>query len=202
MLPYADIIAAAGSSGASAADTLRRELPQIWVDAYAEMLPLRVTNIGVIQRSTFDFIYDDYATLEATGVVEPDPVTESRVVAVIGTSAASAASRGDSRLRGWVGPTEKTFGKEWDKGHFIAHSIGGAVIGSELNVYLQLRHVNRGWSAAGRRYRTMERYCASNPGVLCWNRPIYDDPSAKPLGVEFGILRTDGELWVEMFDNR
>ncbi len=28
------------------------------------------------------------------------------------------------------------FGRQWDKGHFVAHSIGGAVDGWELNVFL------------------------------------------------------------------
>jgi hypothetical protein len=48
----------------------------------------------------------------------------------------------------------------------------------------------------------MEKYCAANAGVLCWNRPIYADPSAKPIQIEFGIVRTADDLWVEVFDNR
>lgn len=166
------------------------------------MPPPRMTNISVISRGTFDYIFDDYASLEATGAVEPDAVTESRVVAVIGLSAPVPRKRDDSRLRGWVGKTEATWGQEWDKGHFIAHSIGGAVRGWELNVYVQLRALNRGWSEAGRRYRQMEEYCSARAGVLCWNRPIYDDPSAKPARIEFAVLKDDGEVWAEVFDNR
>src|SRR5216683_3042649 len=68
----------------------------------------------------------------------------------------------DFRLKGWMGATETTFGREWDKGHFIAHSIGGAVDCAEVNVFVQLRAPNRGWSEAGKRFREMEAYCEAN----------------------------------------
>jgi len=38
-----------------------------------------------------------------------------------------------------VDATETTFGQEWDKGHFVAHSIGGAADRAEVNVFVQLR---------------------------------------------------------------
>jgi len=202
MIDYAEIVAAAGSCGEPVAQFLRTELPHVWRDEYLQMTPGRRTNIYVITRGAFDYIFDDYQALEASGVVEPDATSESRVVAVIGAPQANPKVRDDARLRGWVGPTQSTFGKEWDKGHFIAHSIGGAVDGSELNVFLQLRALNRGWSDAGRRYRAMEAYCAATPGVLCWSRPIYDDPSAKPAQLEFGILKPDGLVWHGLFENR
>ena len=194
-LPYTDLLAQARVGPESVHQHLRRELPYLWLDQYLEMTP-RETNILVFPHGTFDYLYDDYASLEATGVVEPDGVTEARLVAAVGISRPSQRSRDDARLRGWVGPTGRTFGDAWDKGHFIAHSIGGAVDGLEANVFLQLRRVNRGG------YRQMERYCAGNPGVLCFARPLYDDPSARPAQVEFGVLKTDGELWVERFANR
>ena len=94
------------------------------------------------------------------------------------------------------------FGPGWDKGHFIAHSIGGAVDGLEANVFVQRRDLNRGWSVAGKRFRQMEQYCVLNPGTLCFSRPLYADQTAKPAFVEFGVLKRGGELWVESFDNR
>lgn len=66
----------------------------------------------------------------------------------------------------------------------------------EMNVFLQKRSVNRGG------YRRLERYCAANPGVLCFSRPVYADPSAVPIRVEFGVLRADGVLEIEVFENR
>ena len=193
--PYTDLLVEARVGPESVQQHLRRELSYLWRDQYLEMTP-RQTNILVFPHGTFDYFYDDYASLEATGVVKPDGVTEARLVAAVGISRPGHRSRDDGRLRGWVGPTGRTFGDAWDKGHFIAHSIGGAVDGLEANVFLQLRRVNRG------EYRRMERYCADNPGVLCFARPLYDDASARPAQVEFGVLKTDGELWVERFENR
>lgn len=145
----------------------------LWQDAYLEMTP-RLTNIIILTQGTFDYIYDDYATLEAMGVVEADDITEARLVAAVGVSRPNPKRRDDSRLRDWVGPTGATFGDTWDKGHFIGHSIGGAVDGLEANVFIQLRSVNRGG------YREMERYCAANSGVLCFKSELHP-PSRRPL---------------------
>lgn len=198
---YTRMAAAAAGYGETVEDFLRAELPHVWHDAYLAMTPGRRVNLSVIPRGTFEYFYDDHDTLVATGVVPDELNVESRVVAVIGTSSPEPRPRDDSRLRGWLGPTDNTFGKAWDKGHFIAHTIGGAVKGWELNVFVQRRDLNRGWSAAGSRYRAMEKYCAGNAGVLCWSRPVYSDGSAMPLQIEFGVLKRDGELWVETFDN-
>jgi hypothetical protein len=132
---------------------LAEQLPYLWRDAYQASTAL-VTNIMRIRHGSFEYIYDDYETLEATGVVPKHPTAESRLVAVFGTSQAQAQAKGrnDGRLRGWVGPTETRFGAAWDKGHFIAHSMGGAVDGVEANVFVQSRALNRGWSEAGKRY--------------------------------------------------
>jgi len=110
---------------------LSEELPYIWRDAYLLMTP-RAIEIVRMQRGSFEYIYDDYATVEATGAVPYSPDAEARLVGVLSWSAPKVEKRDDGRLRGWVGPTEKMFGREWDKGHFIAHSIGGAVDRREL----------------------------------------------------------------------
>lgn len=180
---------------------LLEELPFLWYDAYKEMTPHK-TNVVRLQHGAFEYIYDDYASLEASGAVAYDANAEARLVAVLGQSEPRKAGRDDYRLKGWVGPTEKVFGSNWDKGHFIAHSIGGAVDGMEMNVFVQRRDLNRGRSAEGKRFREMEKYCQLNPGTFCFSRPLYDDQTAKPAYVEFGIIKSDHELWVECFDNR
>jgi hypothetical protein len=96
------------------------------------------------------------------------PDAEARLVGVLGRSEPKIERRDDGRLRGWVGPTQKMFGREWDKGHFIAHSIGGAVDGWELNVFVQRRELNRGGSEEGKRFREMEKYCVANHGTFCF----------------------------------
>lgn len=175
-------------------------LTSAWRDVYEELTP-RPPNLCLIRLGTFLYLYDDYETLEQLGKVPVNRAFESRLVGVLGYSKPQKAERDDSRLKGWVGPTEKMFGREWDKGHFMAHSIGGAVNQWEINVFVQKRRLNRGWSAAGKQYRLMERYCFDHPGTLCFSRPLYGDGSATPVMLEFGLLKADGRWWVECFEN-
>ena len=42
---------------------------------------------------------------------------------------------------------------------------------------------------------------SEHPGTLCFSRPVYSDGSARPTTLEFGVMRADGELWLEVFDN-
>jgi hypothetical protein len=191
-------------SGEALIDWLREELVCCFRDAYLEMTP-RATEIVRINQGPFEYVYDDYASLEAQGLVPRHPTMEARLVAAIGRSAPRMPKRDDSRLRGWAGKTLKdAYGPGWDRGHFIAYCMGGVVDGFELNVFVQRRSLNRGWKShpGGRLYRKMEDYCAANTGTFCFSRPIYCDETAKPTFVEFGILKNDGELWVERFDNR
>jgi len=201
-LDYELILKEAGECSTEALISfLSEELPYLWRDAYARMTP-RATEIVRMQRGFFEYIYDDYATLEASRAVPYSLDAEARLVGVLGRSEPKIEKRDDGRLRGWVGPTERMFGREWGKGHFIAHSIGGAVDGWELNVFVQRRELSRGWSEAGRRFRDMEDYCALRAATFCFSRPLDVDPTAKPAFVEFGVLKSDGQLWVECFDNR
>jgi hypothetical protein len=101
------------------------ELVYEWCEIY-EAMSSRTTNIVRFQCGTYEYLYD-YSSLEATGRVPDDPVMEARLVAVSGRSLFQEKARDDFRLKGWLGAMETTFGREWDKGHFIAHSIGGAV---------------------------------------------------------------------------
>jgi hypothetical protein len=127
---------------------------------------------------------------------------EGRLVGVLGCSTPKTTRRDDYRLKEWLGATEKVFGPGWDKGHFIAHTIGGVVDGLEANVFVQRRDLNRGWSPAGKRFREMEKYCVSTPGTFCFSMPLYTDQTAKPAFAEFGVVKTGDELWLECFDNQ
>jgi len=180
---------------------LLEELPYVWRDAYCEMTS-RQTNIVRWRYSSFEYLFHDHASLEATGAVPLDPNAEARLIAALGLSHPREKTRDDYRLKGWIGATERTFGSGWDKGHFIAHSIGGAVDGLEANLFVQRRDLNRGWSEAGKRFRDMEQYCCLRPRTLCFSRPLYVDETARPAQVEFGVLKENRELWVECFDNR
>jgi hypothetical protein len=133
-------------------------------------------------------------------LVEPASHTP-RVIVAFGFSSSNPAARDDSRLKGWLGRTRDRFGDGFDKGHYIAHAIGGRVDRSELNVFQQRRDINRGWSSGGKAYVEMERYCARNPGTFLFSRPMYSDGSDCPFALEYGILRPDGTLQVRRFKN-
>jgi len=183
--------------GANAAQFLRDELPFRWRDLYVSSVA-HPTNLVRFQFRTFEYICDFYSELEATGEVPYDQRVADRVVAVIGISARAEEKRDANRSRGWVGPTEEFLGTERDKGHFMAHCIGG---GLDVNVFSQERRLNRGWSPQGKIYRQMENYCYQQPGTLCFSHPVYEDGSNVPRWLEFGLLKTDHTLWVELFDN-
>jgi hypothetical protein len=180
---------------------LNQELPYVWVDAYKQMMP-RYMNIIQVQYGLFNYVFDWHTIFDPNVPTPYLPIIESRLIGVLGQSQPRKARRDDYRLKGWVGSTGQMFGNKWDKGHYVAHSIGGIVDGLEMNVYVQRRDFNRGWSAAGKRFREMERYCALNPETFCFSRPIYTDQTARPTFLEFGVLKSNHEFWVECFDNR
>jgi hypothetical protein len=47
----------------------------------------------------------------------------------------------------------------------------------------------------------MEKYCREQEGTFCFSRPIYVDGSNIPRWLEFGVLKRDETVWVEVFDN-
>ena len=188
----------AGGDYQIAAMSLSGELVNSWIQAYEAAVGS--ANIHLIDRNTFTYVFD--FAQEHRWPSRPVCNRDSRTVAVIGFSAKGLEARDDYRLKGWVGGTTRRFGANFDKGHFIAHSIGGRVDRSEMNVFAQRRDLNRGWSTEGREYVAMERYCARHPGVLAFSRPIYGDSTDRPAFVEFGILRQNGSWWIRVFDNR
>jgi hypothetical protein len=177
---------------------LSAELPSLWIEEYKEMTP-RQTHVVAAAFQGFQYLFDYYSVFDFDSAkITYSRSGEDRLVAAFGISAAPRSIRDRSRMRGWCGATEKAFGSAWDKGHFIAHSIGG---GLAINVFQQRREVNRGWSEAGRLYRSMERYCSTNPGTFCFSRPLYEDLTGCPSALEFGFLQASGGLWVEQFKN-
>jgi hypothetical protein len=176
---------------------LRKDLPSRWCELYT-LAVARPTNIVRLQQRTFEYLYDRYSGLEAMGEVPYDQTVEDRVIAVFGTSADPEEAQAGRQSRSWIGEQNEILGANRDKGHFIARCIGG---GFHLNVFSQDRHLNRGWSSQGKTYREMERHCQGRPGTFCFSRPIYTDGSSVPRWIEFGILKDDESLWVEVFDN-
>lgn len=167
---------------------LMQELPYAWLDRYTQMCGDERANALVVTWDTFEYMFDFCSDM-------PDPPAEreDRLVVAYGRSVKPEKKRPKSRIGGFPGSDERG-----DRGHFVAHSAGGGV---DINLFHQEPQFNRGWSPAGKVYREMEKYCASNPGTFCFSRPIYADLTARPAEIEFGILRTDGTLWVNLFMN-
>jgi hypothetical protein len=61
--------------------------------------------------------------------------------------------------------------------------------------------LNRGRSAAGRRWRAIERHAAGQPGTPLFVRPLYTDDSWEPSELEFGLLIGPTLDW-QRFSNR
>jgi hypothetical protein len=188
--------ARAGSIYELVAD-LRLRLPTLWQRAYTAAAS-HTPNIVHAEYGTFDYICDSYSEMEALGEVAFDQRVRDRVVGVLGISLPMRGRRRGSLPKGWVEHPEEVDSSGRDKGHFIAHAIGG---GLDMNVFSQARDLNRGLSEQGKVYRLMERYCYDNAGTFSFSRPVYDDATSIPRWVEFGLLRDDGSLWVEVFEN-
>jgi hypothetical protein len=76
----------------------------------------------------------------------------------------------------------------YDIGHFLPHSAGGP---KDINLFVQERSLNRGWSEEGKRYRWLENMVFSNPGTFFFVRPVYGDLSPIPRYLEWGALLDD-----------
>jgi len=193
---YAALLSAARRrSRENTAGFLERRLPSVWHDAYVSTIS-HEANLVCFRHRTFEYICDLYSQLEITGSVAFDQTVTDRVIGVFGKSSGAQQERKPLRVR--LELPEELEGTARDDGHFIAHSIGG---GFDMNLFSQERKLNRGWSAQGKIYREMEKYCGQREGTFCFSRPIYTDSSNVPRWLEFGVLKSDDTLWVEVFEN-
>jgi len=174
---------------------LKEHLPSRWRDVYLSAIR-HEPNLVRFRHGTFEYLCDIYSQLETTGSIPYDQTIADRVIGVLGTSSRAQQTRNARRIR--VELTEELEGTLRDDGHFMAHSIGG---GFDVNLFSQERCLNRGWSLQGKIYRQMEKYCHEREGIFCFSRPVYADGSSVPRWLEFGVLKTDDTLWVEVFDN-
>ena len=181
-----------GSDYETLVTEMRDGLPHAWLSRYERMC-VGPTNVLVVPAEGFEYLFDYSAELIARGLLPESPGREDRVVAAFGRSLHAGAARPASRIAGFPGSDDRG-----DRGHFLAHAAGGGV---DINLFHQELRFNRGRSSQGKVYRRMERYCAEHPGTFCFSRPVYTDEGARPAEIEFGVLRSDGTLWVEVFDN-
>lgn len=171
-------------------EELIRILEEEWISAYFDMCT-HAANVLRFSDHGFTFIFDQASSNSNEA--------EDRLVVGYGLSTVQHKRRDESRMRGFLGGGIEIPGKgKFDKGHVLAHAIGG---GLDVNLFPQRPELNRGRSEAGRVYRQMEKYATKNPETFVFSRMIYDDASWVPSSLEYGILLPEGRLWVEWFEN-
>ncbi len=190
-IPYKQVVAeATDPSGVVILKELIRILEDEWLSAYSDMC-CHDPNVLQFPDQGFTFLFDQASANSSAA--------EDRLVAAYGCSTVQCKQRDNSRMRGFLGGGIEIPGKgKFDKGHVLAHVIGG---GLDVNLFPQRPELNRGWSEAGKVYRRMEEYAANNPGTFVFSRMIYEDESWVPVSLEYGALLPDGKLWVEWFEN-
>ncbi len=181
----------AGETLETIIQVIQAEMPSAWLTRYHRMCD-GPTNVFKVTLQNFSYLFD-FCTELVDGGELPAGAREDRAVAAYGIAQSARDKRDASRMRGFPGSDERG-----DRGHLAAHAAGG---GLDINVFHQDAYLNRGWSPQGKRYREMERYCVENEGTFFFARLIYTDSTARPAEVEFGLLKPDRTLWVEVFDN-
>jgi len=192
----------------TAAADARKWLHYDWEETYIARTPFP-NDIVLFDRGEITYCIDCrfepdmrlVANTEFVPVLPEQIKKEGRVVVAFGLSAPVTAEHPSSSgtgMRNFIGATEKYLGAAYDKGHFISHKLGGDI---NWNLFPQLRKVNRGWSAAGKRFREMEKFCQSHPGIFFFSRPLYSNFTSRPSALEYGILMEDLSFWVEIFSN-
>lgn len=171
-------------------DDLVQFVENEWIATYHDM-SFHIPVLLKFQNQGFTFLYDQ------TSANGSD--VEDRLVAAYGWSTASIQKKDKSRMRGFLGGGIDIQGKGvFDKGHVLAHSMGG---GLDVNLFPQRPELNRGKSVAGKVYRRMEKYAAAHAGTFVFSRLIYCDRSWVPSSLEYGVLMSNQQLWVEWFEN-
>ncbi len=189
---YDDLLAYVQRQEGDFMSILTETLIDAWIDHYYDMITHEPYILDVPDRG-FNFLFDlTLAKYDKNDPSRPD----DRVVAAYGLSRSAEGKRDASRIRGF-GPIGRDKGAT-DKGHLMAHSMGGSL---DINVFPQRPEVNRGRTAEGKRYRSMERYAAKHPGSFVFSRLIYGDETWVPQALEYGILLPEPRLWVERFPN-
>lgn len=165
-------------------------LEDVWLDRYRKASN-HETNVLQFQDSGFTFLYDQ-TSARNSGV-------EDRLVVGYGFSVHQDEKRDASRIQGLLGGGLEISGKgTFDKGHVLAHSMGG---GTSVNLFPQRPELNRGRSEAGKVYRRMERFAAEHPNTFVFSRLWYSDDSWVPSALEYGVLLPERRFWVEQFEN-
>ncbi|MCL4820263.1 MAG: DNA/RNA non-specific endonuclease [Vicinamibacteria bacterium] len=176
---------------------LREELPYAWFERYAQMTP-HAANVLRTEVAGFEYLFDTPEELVRAGSLAAADAVQDRLVGVHGLSRVATDDRAKSKARldgAERGPARFVDGGRdaYDRGHAMAHSFGG---GLDINLVPQLASVNRRGL-----WRQMERYAQQNAGSYVFCACIYLGMSGHPAFIEYGVLRRDCTLWINVFRN-
>ncbi|MEO7215539.1 DNA/RNA non-specific endonuclease [Mucilaginibacter sp.] len=176
---------------------LEQELRYALTAAYEEEFSdAEVRHFNDAARRLYTLFFDCTEDCESDDIYS----RAARVVFVYGRSSAGTKDRDSKRMRAFLGAFKnQPEYVGYDKGHFIAHCNDGQI---DQNLYPQLKELNRGLSAQGKLFRSMERYLQRNEGVFYFVRPIYSDLTWIPHQIDFGIFTKEKGLLLNRFDNR
>jgi hypothetical protein len=138
----------------------------------------------------YRFVFDH------AGANEP-ALHEPRVVAGWGSARAHPGPRDANRMRGF--PMLERLRGDHDRGHLFSHAAGG---GTDVNLFVQARGLNRGWSPAGRRWRELERLAARRLDAVLMVSLIYDGPTAVPAAIQAVLVGDAGIVRADQLSNR
>jgi hypothetical protein len=137
-----------------------RWLVDMWASDYARTTAAREIVETTVER--FSYLFD---------------ITDERLIAAWGISRGRQAGKRDAAR---MGGHPQSSGKEYHRGHAIAHTLGG---GTDINLLPQLASVNTG------AFRGLERKAVATPGALYFTYWTYGGSSSqKPIGVQQGLL--------------
>ena len=182
-------------------DQITKILPKmiyLWKQSYCKMGNPRPYIMG-FSFDTYEVLFDQIEEYPDDGAdTLADGYIEERTIVAYGYSSKPQFERGINDINMRVDDQRKWADKETDRGHFIAHAIGGNIW---VNIFPQRRDINRGASEAGKRYKAMEKYLLNNEGIFCFSRPIYFDFYNRPYLIEYGYIDRNFELIIEIFEN-
>ena len=177
-------------SARASVSSFGEDICSVWASDYCAWAEPDPDDLVIVDPGNgFSYLFDLAGTLRGESCSRA-----ARVVGVWGLSRPGASGRDHSRMRGHPRPGRSAD----DRGHLISCAAGG---GYDINLVPMDAALNRGWSAAGARFRAMERKAAATPGTLFFIRPVYQDGADRPSRFETGVQ--DGQnLLVDVFPNR
>lgn len=160
---------------AAAVATFRNSVVDQWVADYRQASGAQ-RDIREVTIGSYTYVYD------AGGTGAP----AERLIGVYGVATPPDAAA-DRRYMAGFPDVKRSHTQDVEKGHVIAHSIGGTEMG--INLAPQSRLLNRG---KGSEWREQEIYCQKNPGTFLFVKFEYSDASDEPRTACIGVLKPSG----------